>query len=762
MIKKLDDRLVELLNKRGIGESELPKFLNPSYDQFRDPFLLDGMQAAVERIKQAVENNDRIVVYGDYDCDGVCASTIMYEFLKSLGLQVDVYIPSRFDDGYGLTSDMINEIVTKSNPNLLITVDLGISAKNEVETLKSLGVDVIITDHHEQTQEKPDTIVVDPKVKNQKYGFEGLCGAGVALKVVQAYAGLEEAKKYIDVCALATVGDIVPLLDENRVIVKKGLEKIQSGDCHKSIKFLLEKLDFKNITSIDLSFRVVPKLNASGRMDKGIKVFKFLTETDEKVLSSLFDEIDLDNQMRLECIDAANEEIEKQIHKLDLRKHKIIILRGKFHEGVLGILASRVMHEFNRPCIVFTESNIGTYKGSGRSLESINILEPLIKCQDLLVRFGGHTQAAGVEVKKENFKEFLVRINEAFSAVDDSKYLQQLNYDIEITEDDISLGFIEEIAKLEPFGCSNEKPVLCLKERAMKSEQLSGKNCKHLRVSTLTGKKIIAFNHGEEQRFFASNVEKSLIIDIEKNEFRGKTTPQGILREVRMQDPEGFEFKNEYNVINSFVNKYQSLNIDNICKKEYRPISTLMKKFQNQSQFGTIIIIDSQRALDQIDKNNLCGFTFTNVPLPSRQNAILLTDTGVVDPQILNGYKNVVFTRTFLDGEHNVFAKDYNTIEQIGTVKDLRVNINKDRAIFGSVYKTLQRYAANIQANNFFEFVDKIKRCEQCLGLEQICFSTLVFIDLGLVFGDYIHGEIICEKSNKKLELGESVVYNLL
>lgn len=296
----------------------------------------------------------------------------------------------------------------------------------------------------------------------------------------------------------------------------------------------------------------------------------------------------------------------------------------------------------------------------------------------------------------------------------------------------------------------------------MKSEQLSGKNCKHLRVSTLTGKKIIAFNHGEEQRFFASNVEKSLIIDIEKNEFRGKTTPQGILREVRMQDPEGFEFKNEYNVINSFVNKYQSLNIDNICKKEYRPISTLMKKFQNQSQFGTIIIIDSQRALDQIDKNNLCGFTFTNVPLPSRQNAILLTDTGVVDPQILNGYKNVVFTRTFLDGEHNVFAKDYNTIEQIGTVKDLRVNINKDRAIFGSVYKTLQRYAANIQANNFFEFVDKIKRCEQCLGLEQICFSTLVFIDLGLVFGDYIHGEIICEKSNKKLELGESVVYNLL
>lgn len=762
MEKKLKDtRLIEFMNKRGISGESLARFLNPEISHLRDPFKLRGMTEAVKRIKSALENNERIVVYGDYDCDGVCASSIMHQYLTSLGAYVDVYIPSRFDDGYGLTRDMINEIMTKSNPNLIITVDLGVSAINEVELLKSKGVDVIITDHHEPTETLPNCITIDPKIKGQDYGFEGLCGAGVALKVVQALGGIKAAEEYLDICALATVGDIVPLYDENRAIVTLGLEKINSGKARTSINFLLNKLGFKSVNASDLSFRVVPKLNASGRMDQGIKVFRFLTSSSEQSLEDLFESIDQDNEKRLACIDEANEEILKQIHKLDLRKHKIIILRGKFHEGILGILASKVMHEFNRPCIVFTEGQNNTYKGSSRSLDGIDILKALEPSKDILVRFGGHTQAAGVEVTKANFKEFLNRINESFKHVDDNAYLKTFNYDIEITKSDISANFISEVEKLEPFGCSNEKPVFMLKENSIKAEQLANKNSKHLRLQIGKDKKIIAFNMGKFDKFFESPIPKNLILDLEMNEFRGKSYAQGILREVYIDKPENVAFKNEYNVINSLLNKYQSLNAENKCRREYKPLPELMKKYSVQSAFGTLIVIDSIRALEQIG-DNLYGFTFSHEPLTSRQNTILLSPSGAVSSDDISGYKNIIFTRSFIEGEHDHFASAYNAIDQIGTVRDLKVNINKDRAIFGSVYKTIQRYCDNIYATSFFDFVDKIKKCEPCLGLEQICFSTLVFYELGLIGGNLLTGEIIFTNKTQKLELSSSRMYNLL
>ena len=762
MEKKLKDtRLIEFMEKRGISGESLIKFLNPSLADLRDPFLLNGMKEATERIKKAIENKENIVVYGDYDCDGVCASSIMHQYLTSIGGKVDVYIPSRFDDGYGLTKDMIDEIMNISKPDLMITVDLGVSAKNEVALLKSKGVDVIVTDHHEPTKDLPDCITIDPKIKGQSYGFEGLCGAGVAFKTVQALGGLDAAKKYIDLCALATVGDIVPLFDENRAIVSYGLELINSGMCRPSIKFLLEKLGFNQVKSTDISFRIVPKLNTSGRMDEGIKVFKFLTENKKEELERLYAEIEKDNDKRLACIEEANEEILNQIHKLDLRKHKIIVLRGKFHEGILGILASKVMHEFNRPCIVFTEGGNNTYKGSSRSLDGIDILKVLEPSKDILVRFGGHTQAAGVEVTKANYAEFLRRTNDAFVNVDDSVYLKKFEYDIEINESDITANFINEIEKLEPFGCANEKPIFKLTQSEMRAEQLSGKNSKHLRLIVGKDKKIIAFNMGKYEKFFESKIQKNLILDLEMNIFKGKSYPQGILREAVMVNTENTSFKNEYNVINSLTNKFLSLNAEEKCKKEYKPLPTLMQKYSHLSPFGTIIVIDSARALDQIG-DNLYGFTISHEPLSSRQNTILITENGIVSEEELSGYKNVIFTRVFIEGEHDHFAKNYNAIEQIGAIRDLRVNINKDRAIFGSVYKTIERYAENIYATTFIDFIEKLKKCEPCLGMEQICFSCLVFLELGLIGGNLETGEIIHMSKKEKLELSSSRMYNVI
>ena len=246
-MKLINKKLYDFLLKRFDNDEEVEKFLNPSENDFRDAHKLKNMDAAVQKIKTAIDENKKIFIYGDYDTDGICASTILYLYFKKIGANVDVFIPNRFENGYGISIDAIEEIESEYNPDLIVTVDLGITAIEEVEILKQEGIDIVITDHHLPLDEIPDTIVVDPKLESE-YGFDALCGAGVALKVVEAMAGRDEANKYLDIAAIATVGDIVPLVDENRAIARLGIDKINKKDCLKSITFMLEKLEISELT----------------------------------------------------------------------------------------------------------------------------------------------------------------------------------------------------------------------------------------------------------------------------------------------------------------------------------------------------------------------------------------------------------------------------------------------------------------------------------------------------------------------------------
>ena len=241
MKQKLDQRIIDFLAKKGIDTPEkLEEFLNPTTEKMLNPFDLDGMEAAVSRIKKAIALKEKIVIYGDYDCDGISACIVLYRFFKKKGINVDVYIPNRFDDGYGLSFDMIDTIKKESNPDLMITVDLGVTAVSEVEKIKELDIDVIVTDHHEPAEKLPDCVVIDPKKPGQKYEFNGLCGAGVALKVVEAIDGRENILEYFDIVSIATIGDIVPLVSENRIIAKLGIEMLNKKQCMKSLNSCLK------------------------------------------------------------------------------------------------------------------------------------------------------------------------------------------------------------------------------------------------------------------------------------------------------------------------------------------------------------------------------------------------------------------------------------------------------------------------------------------------------------------------------------------
>ena len=359
MNQKLDPRIINFLAKKGIDTPEkLEEYLNPTTEKMLDPFKLDGMKEATERIKTAIANKEKIVVYGDYDCDGISACVVLYRFFKKKGIDVDVFIPNRFDDGYGLSFDMIDTIKKESNPDLMITVDLGVTAVSEVQKIKELGIDVIVTDHHEPAETLPSCIVIDPKKSGQEYEFNGLCGAGVALKVVEAIDGRENISEYFDIVSIATIGDIVPLVSENRIIAKLGIEMLAKKQCMKSISFMLKNLNLEDVSGTDVAFKIVPRLNASGRMSQGKKVFDFLVEEDETLLAQCYSEILKDNEERLNSIFEGVSVLEKEMEKTDLTRENIILLKGNFHQGVLGMLASRICHDYNRPAIISTETKI--------------------------------------------------------------------------------------------------------------------------------------------------------------------------------------------------------------------------------------------------------------------------------------------------------------------------------------------------------------------------------------------------------------------
>lgn len=734
-MQKLDSRILDLLKKRGIEtEKQIEEFVNPDIKNMLDPFDLDGMSEAVEKIRNAIENHKKIVVYGDYDCDGISACTILYKYFLSKGVKADVYIPNRFDDGYGLSFDMIDEIKQKSNPDLMITVDLGVTAVKEVEKIKSLGIDIIITDHHEPAETLPDTIVIDPKKPGQKYAFNGLCGAGVALKVVEALEGREEIKKYLDIAGVATIGDIVPLVSENRIIAKLGIEMLNNGKGLKSLSYMLSELDIKDISGIDVAFKIVPRLNASGRMSQGKKVFDFLVEEDDMKMKQLYQNIMKDNDDRLESIFTGVQTLENEMQKVDLSKDNIILLKGEFHQGVLGILASRICHDYNRPAIIFTKTEEGTLKGSGRSLDTIDLHNLLMQTSDKLIRFGGHKMAVGVELEEDKFDEFKKQLSALVNKTVPAKtFTLKEQYDIEIHEQDINKDFISQLKILEPFGCQNEKPVFMLAVNKLVVNQMKDNAYKHYKISTKNGKNIMCFNGYKNVETLRSNVKKHLIVELENNTFKGKTYPQAILRDVFVKELK-IEQDSDKECILSLENKFESekVGVKNLRQYNMHDLEKLLLQKQS-SLFGTIVVVDSFKVAERLSNfyNKLKTFTLSNVPLKNKQNTILISHNYPMTVSDFAGYKDVIFTRTMFSNEKTAFAEKYNVYVPFDKQKQEQ-DLLSDRNVNIKAYNIFKKNKM-IKANSLYEWIDKVYSVEGGLSKVQLAFSLLSFSELGFV-----------------------------
>ena len=460
--------LAGILTARGITDPAEALTLLAGEEDFSDPFLLTDMQKACERIWQAIDNGETIVVFGDYDVDGVTATALLYQHLKGMGATVKCMLPSREGDGYGLSRNAIQSIHDKGY-QLIVTVDNGISAVEEAEFAAELGIDLIITDHHLPPETLPKAVaVVDPRRLDDTSPFKGLCGAGVAFKLCAALDGCppEEMLDYCgDLAAVGTVADVMPLTGENRTLVKSGLRQLQNTD-RPGLEALLEEVGLagRPITAENISYVIAPRINAAGRMDSAVTALQLvLCEDPDRAeeLAHKLNEINVKRQeTELEIFKAAQVLLEQQPERLEDR---VMLLWGRdWHPGVIGIVASRLVERTGRPVIVVTVDEHGECKGSGRSVPGFNLHACIGSCADLLIRYGGHAMAAGLSVREENLPELRRRLNEWAARECPVLHTAPLECDLPIHLDRVTVDSVRRIDALAPFGAENPTPVFLL------------------------------------------------------------------------------------------------------------------------------------------------------------------------------------------------------------------------------------------------------------------------------------------------------------
>ena len=484
--------LAGILAARGITDPTEALTLLAGEEELSDPMLLTDMDKACARILEAIDKEQTIVVYGDYDVDGVTATALLYQHLKGMGASVKCMLPSREGDGYGLSKNAIQSIHDKGC-QLIVTVDNGISALEEAKFAASLGVDLIVTDHHLPHDALPKAVaVVDPRRADDHSPFKGLCGAGVAFKLCAALDGCppEEMLDYCgDLAAVGTVADVMPLTGENRTLVKAGLKLLQQTD-RPGISALLEEvgLEGKPITAENVSYAIAPRINAAGRMDNAVTALQLVLCEDEERAEELahkLNEINVTRQeTEQEIVKAAQEQLDAEPAILEDR---VILIWGRdWHPGVIGIVASRLVEKTGRPVIVVSVDEHGEGKGSGRSVQGFNLHECIASCEDILLRFGGHAMAAGLSVREENLPELRRRLNEWAARECAVLFTPPLECDLSIHLDRITVESVRRLEQLAPYGAENPTPVFVL-EKAVIDGIFSVSEGKHCRLRLRQG-----------------------------------------------------------------------------------------------------------------------------------------------------------------------------------------------------------------------------------------------------------------------------------
>lgn len=529
--------VAELLVKKGYTTiEEVRTFLEPSSTSFHDPYLLYDMQKTVDRIQEAIVSGEHITIYGDYDADGLTSTAIMYETLTQLGADVDYYIPDRFKDGYGPNKAAYERLIADGT-ELIVTVDNGVSGHEAITLANEKGVDVIVTDHHELPQTLPHAYaVIHPRHPKGKYPFGDLSGAGVAFKVATALLD-EIPQDLLDLATIGTVADLVSLTGENRALVKFGLTALENT-LRPGLLALYEVagVDQQTITSETIGFLLGPRLNAIGRMQHAQSGVELLTTLDDELATDLAKEAQSLNIQRQNIV----EEITQQaLHKLEQEpKHLVNVVTGPdWHEGVLGIVASRLVEKTGRPTLVLNISDEGIAKGSGRSVEAFHLFNALDGHRELMTSFGGHHMACGLSLEASNLPQLQTILDEEAKAQDlDPTKKPVLQVTAKLKASEVTLDLIASLDKLAPFGTDNEVPVFEITDYQVVQAKALGKTNDHLRLDLNTGTTqlaALAFGVGDElPELLAQPKSLKFVATVDKNEWRGNVSPQLLIKDL--------------------------------------------------------------------------------------------------------------------------------------------------------------------------------------------------------------------------------------
>lgn len=716
--------VLELLSSRGIAEeAALLRYFTAGVQHFSDPFALTGMREAVARIHRAIQSGESIVIYGDYDADGICSVSILYLALLDKGARVNWYIPER-EEGYGLHLEAIDYLIREHAPTLLITCDCGISAKDDIAVIMQKGIDVIVTDHHELPEALPVCTVVNPK-QDSNPSVTALCGAGVAYKVIEALFGREYALSYLDIATIATVADSVDLLGENRDIVTEGL-KMLNANPRPGIKKLLEKSGQKEVTAVQLAFTVVPRINAAGRVGEAKRALSLFFEEDESRLSEVVEELDRANTERQQLCEQMLNELSSDSRFLSILRGSVLVFyHPDWQAGVIGIVASKLTDRYKRPVFIFCDAD-GAIKGSGRSVEGVNLFQLLSEMQDILLQFGGHSQAAGVSLKAEHLEEFRQR---ACAFADRAVMPEQMQeYDAEIDENDIDLSLAESLARMEPFGVGNRRPLFLVQPKRV-SVQPMKKHEEHLVVQT-PAFEAIGFYRSDLSDSFLSSYPKKLIIDVGINEYKGRRYLKCLLRSLEMHyASEG----NESEVLDERYMRQLAVKSDAVPRFTlYRSLNEVIAG----ERYGTLLLCNTVEALHGFLQSEWADDFVLSVFAPqdgNNCNRLLFSP----DPeQDLSCYEKIVFLDSPLysgyvaklseSGKASIYLPNNTAAFCPSVMPDL------SREALGGIWRTLRRVLGSQHLRTADALYRQVCAIEG-VGYLQFRIALGVFCELGLI-----------------------------
>ena len=547
----LGPEVARLLFERGIQDQEsLKKFLEPSLEDLHDPYLLHDMDKAVERIRQAIEEGENILIYGDYDADGMTSASIVKESLEQLGAECRVYLPNRFTDGYGPNASVYKYFIEQEGISLIVTVDNGVAGHEAIELAQSMGVDVIVTDHHSMPETLPDAYaIIHPEHPDADYPFKYLAGCGVAFKL--ACALLEEVQvELLDLVAIGTIADMVSLTDENRILVQYGLEMLG----HTQRIGLQEMLDMAGIAANEVTeetvgFQIAPRLNALGRLDDPNPAIDLLTGFDDEEAHEIALLIHQKNEERKEIVQSIYEEAKTVV---DSEKKVQVLAKEGWNPGVLGIVAGRLLEELGQTVIVLNIED-GRAKGSARSVEAVDIFEALDPHRDLFIAFGGHAGAAGMTLEVEKLSALSQVLEDYIRETGaDVAGKNKLNLDEELDLEALSLETVKSFERLAPFGMDNQKPVFYIKDFQVESARTMGAGNDHLKLKISKGEasfEVVAFGQGRWATEFSQTKNLELAVKLSVNQWNGQTALQLMMVDARVEGVQLFNIRGKNAVL---------------------------------------------------------------------------------------------------------------------------------------------------------------------------------------------------------------------